>query len=138
MSTVTLKRKSNPMLMARKFKIYIDNKPYDSIINGELKRFDIPPNSKELTVRVMNYSSNPISLDPLDSEQYVIKQNLFSTIVTSIVIVFAAIFFTLKFIFEQEHRIILYIAAPFVLISLYYSTIGKKSVIQIKKSDNNI
>lgn len=81
----------------------------------------------------MNYSSKPLSLDSINAESFEIRQNVLSTIVTSIVVSLAAIFFIFKFIMEQEHPIILYIIAPFLLISIYYSTIGRKSVTQVVK-----
>jgi hypothetical protein len=120
--------------MGRKFKIYIDDILHDDISNGEIKKIDVPPNSKELTIKVMNYTSKPITLGSLDSESYSIRQNLISTITTYIMVVFAAIFFMTKVILEQEQPIFLYIATPFFLISIYYSTIGRKNVLQLEKT----
>ncbi len=134
MGTLTLKRKSNFILMGRKFKIYIDDHLVDSISNGEVKRINIPLNSKELTVKVMNYKSKPITLDSLEFETYVIRQNLIASITTYVVGLFVALFFLSKFVLEQEQLIFLYIAAPFLLISIYYSTIGRRNIIQLKKT----
>ncbi len=133
MKTINLHRKSNLMLMGRKFKIYIDQKECDSINDGEIKQIEIPQDAKELTVKIMNYKSKPISLNVNDSESYVIKQNLVSTITTYLMILFAAIFFVSKFVIEKEQVLFLYICTPFVLISIYYSTFGNRSVIQLEK-----
>ena len=122
------------MLMGRKFKIYIDDNLQDEIHNGEIKEIEIPPNSKELTIKVMNYISKPIILEFLDSESYEIKQNLVSNIATYIIIVFAFIFFMTKFLLEHEQSIFLYIAVPFCLISIYFSTIGRRNVLQLEKT----
>jgi len=133
MSILTLKRKSNFILMGRKFKIYINDNLFDSISDGEIKKIDIPSNSKELTVKVMNYKSKPIVLNSLESETYVIRQNLIATLATYIGGLCVVIFFLSKFVLEQEQRIFFYISTPFLLVSIYYSTIGRRSVIQLKK-----
>lgn len=131
--TITLERKSNLMLMGRKFKIYIDNTLFDTISDGEKKDIELPDDSIALTIKVMNYSSKPLPLNSTLNESYLIRQSMTSTIVTSFMILFSALYLGSKFIFKNTEPILLYLAAPFFLVSIYYSTIGRSKVIQLEK-----
>lgn len=134
MESVTLYRKSNFMLMARKFKIYIDNNRFGDISDGEQKIIEIPAESNQLTVKVMNYVSKPITMK--DSETYEISQSIISVVTTFLMIISVGIYMFTKYLAKNEQPMFLYIAAPFVLISLYYSTFGRKNVIQVKIKDS--
>jgi len=133
MTQITLYRKPNLMLMARKFKILIDGIEINTISDGGELTIDLEDDAKELTVKVMNYSCKPLLLDKVDNENYVIRQNLFSTIVTFGMIIFAALFFISKMAANYEQPIFLYIAIPFFLLSGYYSSFGRNQVLELKK-----
>ncbi len=126
------------MLMARKFKIYIDEEVHSSIADGEQLEINIPPNSEELTVKIMNYWSKPISLNFNDSKKYVIKQNRVSTAATYLLVFFAVLHFITEFTKPIEPPIFLLCAIPFLLLQIYYSTFGRHNVILVEEMMSEI
>jgi len=133
MSVLTLHRKSNLMLMGRKFNIYIDGELYDKISNGETMNIELPENSKALTVKVMSYESKPINLNLKENESYSLKQNLISDITTYLMVLFGALFFFFDLVLEKHQPIFLYCSALFVIFSMYYSTLGRRNVLILEK-----
>ena len=134
MNNITIKRTSNVVLMARNFKILVDGVLVDKIGDGETKTIILPPNSSKLTVKIMNYETRPKKVCNDNSYKFTIKQNIISTITTIGMMFFALIYFITKYIMEQEQKIFLFIAVPFFFGQIYYSTFGRKDVVQMVDS----
>ena len=128
-----LRRESNLMLMGRNFKIYVDNTLIDKIGDGESKNMELPLNSKHLVVKIMNYKSKPLLICDENSGEYVIKQDLLSVISTSGIILLGAVFLFCKYALELELSWLYYLILPFLILDIYYLTIGKDKVIKLIK-----
>lgn len=131
---LTLTRKLNFALSGRKFKVIIDGEEVDELSTNQTKTIEISDAAQELKINVMNYESKRINLSAVhDNDLLEIKQNVLSTISSILVAIGAGAFLISKFIFENENPVILYVVFPFVVLSIYFSTLGRKQVIQIKK-----
>ena len=135
MSKITLYRKSNLMLMVRKFKILIDGKEHGVISNGEEIEVEIPPDADELHIKIMNYVSKPIKLNQNESGKYVVTQSVLSTLTTYGMILFGGLFFIFKFVLDNHQPIFLYTAMPFFILSIFYSTAGRNNVILVTEEE---
>ncbi|MEN9997495.1 MAG: hypothetical protein RI922_485 [Bacteroidota bacterium] len=131
---LTLTRKLNFALSGRKFKVIIDGEEVDELSTNQTKTIEISDAAQELKINVMNYESKRINLSAVhDNDLLEIKQNVLSTISSILVAIGAGAFLISKFIFENENPVILYVVFPFVVLSIYFSNLGRKQVIQIKK-----
>lgn len=131
---LTLTRKLNFALSGRKIKVIIDGEEVDELSTNQTKTIEISDAAQELKINVMNYESKRINLSAVhDNDLLEIKQNVLSTISSILVAIGAGAFLISKFIFENENPVILYVVFPFVVLSIYFSTLGRKQVIQIKK-----
>ncbi len=133
MNQITLRRPSNFMLAGRNFKILIDGKIVGNIGNNEVKQFETPSIAFKLKTKVMFNESKVIELKEGQTGDYTIKQNIISTIATlGMTLCFIPHFLFFK---ETNNDFFLYIGIPFLLVNLYFSTFGRKNVLQIKKTE---
>lgn len=130
---ITLKRKTNIALGGRKFKIIVDGQEVNEIANAETKTIELPLEAKELKIKVMNYESNVYDVSSENETFLEIKQNVISTASSLIFALLICIFFVFKFMLDQDKPVVLFFALPCVATSIYFSTFGRKKVIQIKK-----
>lgn len=132
---ITIDRKFNLILGARKFKIIIDGQEIAEIGNAEIKIIEIPYDTQQLKLKVMNYESKTIDLNSAINNSFVVKQNVLSSMSSLLVAIFAVVFLIFKFILEQDKLVVLFFAFPFVIASIYFSTFGRKKVIQIENKE---
>ncbi|MEE4197687.1 MAG: hypothetical protein V2I54_08590 [Bacteroidales bacterium] len=135
MAKLIIKRKKEWNNRARKFRLYIDGEKIDHIGNGEIKEFELDSGKHTVTAK-MDWMSSPefevelygdksktIEISTYKLGRYLIPF-LFGLLVLALV---------LEHVFHVEVRFLFYFFIPPLLVSIYYSTFGRKKFIEIKE-----
>ena len=135
MAKLIVKRKKEWNNRARKYKLYIDGEKVEPIGNGEIKTFELDP-GKHTVIAKMDWMSSPEFEADLSGDQsktielscYKLGRYLIPYLIGILGLVFI-----LEYIFHVEVKFLFYLFIPPFLVSLYYSTIGRKKFIEIKE-----
>ena len=135
MAKLIIKRKKEWNNQARKFKVFINGEVVDRIGNGEIKEIELEQgkykviakmdwmSSPDFEVELYGDKSKTIEISTYKLGRYLIPF-LFGLLVLALV---------LEHVFHVEVRFLFYFFIPPLLVSIYYSTFGRKKFIEIKE-----
>jgi len=135
MAKLIVKRKKEWNNRARKFKLYIDGEKVDHIGNGEIKEFELKP-GKHTVIAKMDWMSSPeFELDLSGDKSKTIELSGYKLGRYLVPFLFGllGLVLVLDYVFHVEVKFLFYFFIPPLLVSLYYSTIGRKKFIEIKE-----
>jgi len=117
----------------RKIRVYLDGQKIGTILNGEIKEFDVPIGQHKLQAKIDWCGSKELSCT--------INENKINTVTISgfksgINLIYSlsgiiAFHFILKLVFDID--VFIFFAIPLVIVIIYYLTIGRNSYLQIQK-----
>lgn len=119
---------------ARKIRVYLDGQKIGTILNGEIKEFDVPAGQHILQVKIDWCGSNALAC--MITEKRVETVTISSGFKSGLYLLsglsgLIAIHFVLKIGFGIDLLILFAIPAAFTLI--YFLTIGRNKYLQIRK-----
>ena len=135
MAKLIVKRKKEWNNRARKFKLYIDGEKVDHIGNGEIKEFELKP-GKHTVIAKMDWMSSPefeVDLSGDKSKTIELSGYKLGRYLAPFLFGLLGLVLVLDYIFHVEVKFLFYLFIPPFLVSLYYSTIGRKKFIEIKE-----
>ncbi|WP_298543062.1 hypothetical protein [uncultured Aquimarina sp.] len=133
MKKILISRQWNLLLGAKKLDLIIDKKLVYKIDNGKTKELKAPQKSKEMIAKIKKYEVTIQLIESDILEKFEIKFNIYFLIATYGMGLFVLINIITKFILKIDEPLFIYLLIPFLLVSLYYSTFGKKKVLLLIK-----
>jgi hypothetical protein len=135
MAKLVVKRKKEWNNRARKYKLFIDGEKVDPIGNGEIKEFELEP-GKHTVIAKMDWMSSPefkVMLTGDKSKTIELSCYKLGRYLNPYLIGILGLVLVLDYVFHVEVKFLFYLFIPPLLVSLYYSTTGRKKFIEIKE-----
>jgi hypothetical protein len=135
MAKLFIKRKKEWNNRARKFKLYIDGEKVDNIGNGEIKEFELKPGKHTVIAKIDWMSSPEFKVDLSDDKSKTIELSGYKLgrFMAPVFLGIIGLAFIFDYVFQIDTKFLFYLFIPPILVSLYYSTIGRKKFIEIKE-----
>jgi|SRR6056297_2531647 len=135
MAKLIVKRKKEWNNRARKYKLFIDGEKVDYIGNGEIKEFELEP-GKHSVIAKMDWMSSPefdVELTGDKSKTIELSCYKLGRYLYPYLFGILGLVLVLEHIFHVEVKFLFYFFIPPLLVSIYYSTIGREKFIEIKE-----
>ncbi len=138
MATIVIKRKRELVSWLQIFRIYIDGNKIGSISNGQTEEFEIPEGNHTIKAKVYWCGSNKITFSVAGDQEQTVIVSTFKFADLTIVMEFAILI--LHSFLKNSYGIsyIIWLAIPFFLWTLYYSTFGYNKYIRIEEDPNSL
>jgi hypothetical protein len=133
MAKLAVKRKSEWVNWSREMRIFLNGEKIGVIANGDSKEFEIPDGKYILKAKMNWYSSNEHSFVVSNNETHVtlLSAYKYSNIVIAFEFWIILAHFSIKYLYGYNN--IIWLATPFFLYSLSYSTIGYNRYLVLKE-----
>ena len=135
MKSLQLKRTNEFVNFFRDYHVYVDGKKIGAISNGQLKKYKIPEESKQLVLKIDWCSSNIFDISSKENPVLLVGSNSFLKKVIIIGCIISAPLLILSFIGIDEKLEHLYlIMIPLLLFFIYFLTFGRKKYLILEKN----
>jgi hypothetical protein len=139
MAIITIKRPSLNQMVMKDYKIFIDRQQVGTIYNGEIKELNITNGQHKISLKVGWRSSPEITIETTENKITILKVGIFKPknrmlrIILGITPTIFLLYYILKLVFHYEFKYMLFLIIPSILLSIIYSTLGRKKYLTLEE-----
>ena len=133
MAKLIISRRKEWQNRGRQFKIFVDGENIDLIKNGEIKELDLKSGNHKVKFKIDWCESQEVEIEIPEDKSRSLEVSGFKIgrwVLPFFNLTLAA-FFLIKVFLDQTIKELVYVSIPFLLIMMYYLTIGRKKYIEV-------